>query len=441
MPGKKDRFKVAQQAQLEGPPGIGDGDISLLGLPTRAERRSPRRADQGPTLVPLSPEGMVRLGRVISRLLQEGPGDTPAGEEPIESVIEALGEGELAEVLSVMLSEAPRHVRNSDHLTQTLVAVVRFWQLDDLGPGLEEAAAEPAPGTVAQESAGPQAQRVGLLVAVAIALQAGLRTTTTALRALLGTLATVLPARLNSTATVLRARLHNAAMLLTARRQALWAGIGQGIEGSRTVLSRAAAEVTGRLTKLALAVAASARSLPRGAASTLGRVAAAMQRLPSVSEDEEDEEEEDEWVAREPPDLDLVEEGGAAALPQTEEVAAPTSLPGAAGEAEVETAGPAAFSAGPRIPRGQVPALAAALEDVGSADEGFGFLVLYGAYAPQERKGCEFRVAGMGLAQLSRGLAKWFNQAGRPDFPLQVIDDGAGELKVLLSLNGSRDGQ
>ena len=78
-----------------------------------------------------------------------------------------------------------------------------------------------------------------------------------------------------------------------------------------------------------------------------------------------------------------------------------------------------------------LPLVAAALEAVGLDEDQFGFLLRYGTFAPVGRTS-EIKIAGLGLAEFSRRAADWFNALGASKFPIQVIDDGSGELTVYL---------
>ncbi|MFQ5922646.1 MAG: hypothetical protein ACE5M4_07355, partial [Anaerolineales bacterium] len=78
-----------------------------------------------------------------------------------------------------------------------------------------------------------------------------------------------------------------------------------------------------------------------------------------------------------------------------------------------------------------LPLVAAALEAVGLDEERFGFLLRYGTFAPAGRKS-EIKIAGLGLAEFSRRAADWFSALGASKFPIQVIDEGSGELTVYL---------
>nr|NIM21899.1 hypothetical protein [Candidatus Latescibacterota bacterium]NIO78103.1 hypothetical protein [Candidatus Latescibacterota bacterium] len=68
---------------------------------------------------------------------------------------------------------------------------------------------------------------------------------------------------------------------------------------------------------------------------------------------------------------------------------------------------------------------------VGFDKEQFGFLLRYGALAPEGRAS-EFKIAGMGMAEFSRRAADWFEAMGAAKFPVQVVDDGSGNLTVYL---------
>ncbi len=78
-----------------------------------------------------------------------------------------------------------------------------------------------------------------------------------------------------------------------------------------------------------------------------------------------------------------------------------------------------------------LPLVAAALEAVGLDEEQFGFLLRYGTLAPSGRTS-EIKIAGLGMAELSHRAAEWFEALGASKFPIQVIDDGSGELTVYL---------
>ncbi len=78
-----------------------------------------------------------------------------------------------------------------------------------------------------------------------------------------------------------------------------------------------------------------------------------------------------------------------------------------------------------------LPLVAAALEAVGLDEEKFGFLLRYGVLAPSGRTS-EIKIAGLGMAEFSDRAAQWFEALGASKFPIQVIDDGSGELTVYL---------
>ena len=79
-----------------------------------------------------------------------------------------------------------------------------------------------------------------------------------------------------------------------------------------------------------------------------------------------------------------------------------------------------------------VPLLATALEEIGVEDDGFGFLLRYGKYAPTGRTS-EFIVAGLGLGDLSNRLTTWLEAQGPTEYQVQVVDDGSGELTIYLA--------
>ena len=78
-----------------------------------------------------------------------------------------------------------------------------------------------------------------------------------------------------------------------------------------------------------------------------------------------------------------------------------------------------------------LPLVAAALEAVGLDEDQFGFLLRYGTLAPSGRTS-EIKIAGLGMAEFSDRAAQWFEALGASKFPIQVIDDGSGELTVYL---------
>jgi len=73
----------------------------------------------------------------------------------------------------------------------------------------------------------------------------------------------------------------------------------------------------------------------------------------------------------------------------------------------------------------------AALEAIGLDDESFGFLLRYGRYAPAGAK-YKISVGGLSLSKLSRRATDWFSLVGNPDFSIQVVDDGGGELTIYI---------
>ena len=82
-----------------------------------------------------------------------------------------------------------------------------------------------------------------------------------------------------------------------------------------------------------------------------------------------------------------------------------------------------------------LPLVTAALEAVGLDAEQFGFLLRYGTYAPAGRTS-QITVGGLGLAEFSRRAAEWFNALGATKNPIQVVDEGSGELTVYLLEGG-----
>jgi len=103
---------------------------------------------------------------------------------------------------------------------------------------------------------------------------------------------------------------------------------------------------------------------------------------------------------------------------------------------EVERVTPAAtiLREMPR-PYREITTLTAALEDLGAnKEDGFGFVLRFGSAAEDEERESEFEVTGTGLVELSKHLVKWFGEAKDiEEIPLQVIDEGSGELRIFIS--------
>jgi hypothetical protein len=78
-----------------------------------------------------------------------------------------------------------------------------------------------------------------------------------------------------------------------------------------------------------------------------------------------------------------------------------------------------------------VPRLTAAMEAAGIDEDGFGFILRYGRYAPEGRRS-DFIVGGLGLADLSNRIAAWLEGQAPMDAQVQIVDDGSGELLVYL---------
>ncbi len=118
------------------------------------------------------------------------------------------------------------------------------------------------------------------------------------------------------------------------------------------------------------------------------------------------------------------EQGTASDVP-----AAPT-----AAEAPTEAARILAKAFGREDLAGQLSIVTAALTEVGAPRDEFGLVLKVGSLAPKAQAGAsEFTVKGLGLAELSHGLSRWLKEVDKTDVPLQVIDDGSGKIKVLLS--------
>jgi len=83
---------------------------------------------------------------------------------------------------------------------------------------------------------------------------------------------------------------------------------------------------------------------------------------------------------------------------------------------------------------GQLPVVTAALTELGAPRDEFGLVLKVGSLAPRaQARASEFTVTGLGLTELSHGLSRWLKEADKTDVPLQVIDDGSGKIKVLIS--------
>ncbi|MFQ5947056.1 MAG: hypothetical protein ACE5NC_12560, partial [Anaerolineae bacterium] len=82
-----------------------------------------------------------------------------------------------------------------------------------------------------------------------------------------------------------------------------------------------------------------------------------------------------------------------------------------------------------------LPFLTAALEAVGIDQDEYGFHLRYGRYAPDERLS-QVTVGGLRLSEFSKRVAAWLEEHGATKFPLQVVDDGSGELTVNLIEHG-----
>ena len=78
-----------------------------------------------------------------------------------------------------------------------------------------------------------------------------------------------------------------------------------------------------------------------------------------------------------------------------------------------------------------LPFLTAALEAIGVDQDEYGFHLRYGRYAPDERLS-QVTVGGLRLSEFSKRVTAWLEEHGATKFPLQVIDDGSGELTVHL---------
>ena len=83
---------------------------------------------------------------------------------------------------------------------------------------------------------------------------------------------------------------------------------------------------------------------------------------------------------------------------------------------------------------GQLPIITAALTELGASKDAFGLMLRVGSPAPgAQARASEITVTGLGLTELSHGLSRWLKEVGKTDVPLQVIDDGSGKIKVLIS--------
>ena len=123
------------------------------------------------------------------------------------------------------------------------------------------------------------------------------------------------------------------------------------------------------------------------------------------------------------------EQGTATDVPATDVPAAPP-----AAEAPTEAARILAKAFGREDLAGQLSIVTAALTEVGAPRDEFGLVLKVGSMAPKTQAGAsEFTVTGLGLAELSHGLTRWLKEVDKTDVPLQVIDDGSGKIKVLIS--------
>lgn len=126
----------------------------------------------------------------------------------------------------------------------------------------------------------------------------------------------------------------------------------------------------------------------------------------------------------------------AIASPAEREQGTATDTPAAppAAEAPTEAARIIAKAFGREDLAGQLSIVTAALTEVGAPKDEFGLVLKVGSLAPKAQAGAsEFTVTGMGLAELSHGLSRWLKEVDKTDVPLQVIDDGSGKIKVLIS--------
>ncbi len=78
--------------------------------------------------------------------------------------------------------------------------------------------------------------------------------------------------------------------------------------------------------------------------------------------------------------------------------------------------------------------LTTALGNVGLPKESFGFLLTAGSLVAQaENRECVMEVGGVGFAELSRELAQRLQEMGESELPVQIVDDGAGKLRLYIS--------
>ena len=82
----------------------------------------------------------------------------------------------------------------------------------------------------------------------------------------------------------------------------------------------------------------------------------------------------------------------------------------------------------------QLPIITAALTELGASKDKFSLMLRVGSLAPRaQARASELTITGLGLTELSHGLSRWLEEVGKTDVPLQVIDDGSGKIKVLIS--------
>jgi hypothetical protein len=128
------------------------------------------------------------------------------------------------------------------------------------------------------------------------------------------------------------------------------------------------------------------------------------------------------------------EQGTATDAPAADVPATDTPATPPAAEAPTEAARILAKAFGREDLAGQLSIVTAALTEVGAPRDEFGLVLKVGSMAPKTQAGAsEFTVTGLGLAELSHGLSRWLKEVDKTDVPLQVIDDGSGKIKVLIS--------
>jgi hypothetical protein len=174
------------------------------------------------------------------------------------------------------------------------------------------------------------------------------------------------------------------------------------------------------------------RSLVQGVAASLDYVQARLKTRRAARQREQAAAAEGLAAAAEPAEKPAPAITGPTWREQTVAQETPGAPPAA--RAPTEAALLLARAAGRQDLAGQLPVVTAALTELGAPRDEFGLVLRVGSLAPRKQaRTSEFTVTGLGLTELSRGLSRWLREADKTDVPLQVIDDGSGKIKVLIS--------